>query len=90
MRVGGLILPQTLIIHRFDKIVIDLPTPESPDAKTAAAVRRLMGGKLGELSILMNYPLQSFNFREREKCRPLYDLIVNIAAEWAARLGRRR
>jgi manganese catalase len=29
----------------------------------------------------MNYTFQSFNFRGREKLRPFYDLISNIAAE---------
>jgi manganese catalase len=40
-----------------------------------------MGGKFGEMSTLMNYTFQSFNFRGREKYRPFYDLICNIAAE---------
>ncbi len=29
----------------------------------------------------MNYTIQSFNFRDRQKARPFYDLIANIAAE---------
>jgi Mn-containing catalase len=29
----------------------------------------------------MNYTFQSFNFRGREKLRPYYDLISNVAAE---------
>ncbi|GAC1394942.1 MAG: hypothetical protein NVSMB65_13510 [Chloroflexota bacterium] len=29
----------------------------------------------------MNYTFQSFNFRVRDKLRPYYDLIANIAAE---------
>ena len=41
----------------------------------------LLGGKFGEMSTLMNYTFQSFNFRGREKLRPYYDLISNIAAE---------
>jgi Mn-containing catalase len=40
-----------------------------------------MGGKFGEMSTLMNYTFQSFNFRGRQKLRPFYDLIANIAAE---------
>ena len=40
-----------------------------------------MGGKFGEMSTLMNYTFQSFNFRGKEKYRPFYDLICNIAAE---------
>jgi Mn-containing catalase len=33
------------------------------------------------MSTLMNYTYQSFNFRGRQKLRPFYDLIANIAAE---------
>jgi Mn-containing catalase len=40
-----------------------------------------MGGKFGEMSTLMNYTFQSFNFRGRSKFRPYFDLISNIAAE---------
>jgi Mn-containing catalase len=41
----------------------------------------LLGGKFGEMSTLMNYTFQSFNFRGRSQMRPFYDLIANIAAE---------
>ena len=40
-----------------------------------------MGGKFGEMSTLMTYTFQSFNFRNRQGARPFYDLIANIAAE---------
>ena len=40
-----------------------------------------MGGRFGEMSTLMNYTFQSFNFRSRQKARPFYDLVANIAAE---------
>jgi Mn-containing catalase len=40
-----------------------------------------MGGKFGEMSTLLNYTFQSFNFRGKAKYRPFYDLICNIAAE---------
>ena len=50
-------------------------------AKNAAAVQELMGGRFGEMSTLMNYTFQSFNFRGRDQARPYYDLIANIAAE---------
>ena len=33
------------------------------------------------MSTLMNYTFQSFNFRGRDKMKPFYDLIANIAAE---------
>jgi Mn-containing catalase len=40
-----------------------------------------LGGKFAEMSTLMNYTCQSFNFRYRQGARPFYDLIANIAAE---------
>ncbi len=40
-----------------------------------------MGGKFGEMSTLMNYTFQSFNYRFKQGTRPFYDLIANIAAE---------
>jgi Mn-containing catalase len=69
------------MILRIDKIPIDLPTPNNPSANAASAVQELMGGRFGEMSTLMNYTFQSFNFRGRNKLRPYYDLIANIAAE---------
>lgn len=69
------------MILRLDRIAIDLPKPKHPSANSAAAVQELMGGRFGELSTLMNYTFQSFNFRGRNKLRPFYDLISNIAAE---------
>lgn len=69
------------MIQRFDQLAVDLPEPNGPNPAAAAAVQELMGGKFGELSTLMNYTFQSFNFRGREKYRPFYDLICNIAAE---------
>jgi Mn-containing catalase len=69
------------MIVRYDKLAIELPQPKHPDPNAAAAVQELMGGKFGEMSTLMNYTFQSFNFRGREQARPYYDLIANIAAE---------
>ena len=69
------------MISRFDKIAVDLPRPKNPSPNDAAAVQELLGGKFGEMSTLMNYTYQSFNFRERKKLRPFYDLIASIAAE---------
>jgi Mn-containing catalase len=69
------------MILRIDQIPIDLPRPKNPSPNDAAAVQELMGGKFGEMSTLMNYTFQSFNFRGRDKLRPYYDLIANIAAE---------
>lgn len=69
------------MILRLDKLAIALPMPKHPSPNSAAAVQELLGGKFGEMSTLMNYTFQSFNFRGRSKMRPFYDLIANIAAE---------
>jgi Mn-containing catalase len=69
------------VILRVDRLAIDLPQPKHPNPNGAAAVQELLGGRFGEMSTLMNYTFQSFNFRGREQARPFYDLIANIAAE---------
>jgi Mn-containing catalase len=69
------------MILRLDQWGTELPPPSEPDPAGAATVQELMGGRFGEMSTLMNYTFQSFNFREKTKLRPFYDLIANIAAE---------
>jgi Mn-containing catalase len=69
------------MILRIDKLAIELPMPANPSPNSASAVQELLGGKFGEMSTLMNYTFQSFNFRGRDKMKPFYDLIANIAAE---------
>ena len=69
------------MILRLDLWGTELPPPSEPDPAGAATVQELMGGRFGEMSTLMNYTFQSFNFREKAKLRPFYDLIANIAAE---------
>jgi len=69
------------MILRIDKLPIELPKPKHPSPNNAAAIQELLGGKFGEMSTLMNYTMQSFNFRGRNQMRPYYDLIANIAAE---------
>lgn len=69
------------MILRLDRMAIDLPKPKAPSANAAATIQELLGGRFGEMSTLMNYTFQSFNFRGRDKLRPFYDLIANIAAE---------
>jgi Mn-containing catalase len=69
------------MILKIDKLPVKLPVPDAPNANAAAYVQELLGGKFGEMSTLMNYTFQSFNFRGKEKLRPFYDLISNIAAE---------
>jgi Mn-containing catalase len=69
------------MILRIDRLLTEMPPPSDPDPNGASAVQELMGGKYGEMSTLMNYTFQSFNFRGRQSARPFYDLVANIAAE---------
>jgi len=66
---------------RIDKLQIELPQSPEPDPQAAANVQELLGGRFGEMSTLMNYMYQSFNFRNRDSLRPYYELIANIATE---------
>ena len=66
---------------RIDKLQLELPMAENPDIEAAKAVQELMGGQFGEMSTLMNYTYQSFNMRGKDKIKPFYDLVANIAAE---------
>lgn len=69
------------MIKRIDKLLIDLPRPKHGDPKAARVVQELLGGKYGEMSTLNNYMFQSFNFRNKNKLRPFYDLVASITAE---------
>src|SRR3954447_18164950 len=69
------------MISRIDRLAVELPPPSEPDVEGAGVVQELMGGRFGEMSTLMNYTFQSFNFRGRQKARPFFDLIASIAAE---------
>lgn len=66
---------------RIDKLQVELPEPKEQNPNAAAAVQELMGGRFGEMSTLMNYMFQSFNFRNKKALKPYCDLISNIAAE---------
>ncbi len=66
---------------RIDRLQVEMPMPEEPAPEAANAVQELLGGRFGEMSTLMNYTYQSFNFRGRTKVKPFYDLIANIATE---------
>jgi len=66
---------------RIDKLQVEMPAPTEPDPNAAAAVQELLGGRFGEMSTLMNYMYQSFNFRGRDNLRQYYALISNIATE---------
>ncbi len=44
-------------------------------------MQELLGGRFGEMSTLISYMDQSFDFRGRDQLKPFSDLIANIAAE---------
>src|SRR6476619_2639989 len=69
------------MILRLDRWMTALPKAQDPSPNAAAAVQELLGGRFGEMSTLMNYTYQSFNFRGRSQGKPYYDLIANIATE---------
>ena len=57
------------MITRYDRIATSLPEPKGPNPNAASLVQELLGGKFGEMSTLMNYTFQSFNFRGRNDDR---------------------
>lgn len=69
------------MFQRFNQLQIELPPSPYADANAAAAVQELLGGKYGEMSTLNNYLYQSFNFREKKRLKPFYDLVASITAE---------
>lgn len=69
------------MFKRENRMLIELPVPEHGDPNAAAAVQELLGGKFGEMSTLNNYMFQSFNFRQKDKLKPFYDLVASITAE---------
>ncbi|MFE8700683.1 manganese catalase family protein [Cytobacillus sp. FJAT-54145] len=69
------------MFKRENKMLIELPIPEHGCPNAAAAVQELLGGKFGEMSTLNNYMYQSFNFRQKDKLKPFYDLVASITAE---------
>src|SRR5687767_8159534 len=69
------------MILRIDRLQTELPRAKAPSPDAASAVQELLGGKFGEMSTLMNYTYQSFNFRGRSEYRAFYDLVANITAE---------
>jgi Mn-containing catalase len=40
-----------------------------------------LGGEFGEMSTLNNYMFQAFNFRQKQKLKPFYELVASITAE---------
>ena len=69
------------MIMRINKLQIDLPMADKADPNAAAAVQELLGGRFGEMSTLMNYMYQSFNFRQKEQLKPYYSLVASITTE---------
>lgn len=71
----------TALFKRIDKLLIELPRPKKADPQAAKVVQELLGGRYGEMSTLNNYLFQSFNFRNKKKLKPFYDLVASITAE---------
>ncbi|WAA10913.1 manganese catalase family protein [Fervidibacillus albus] len=69
------------MIERMNEVAINLPRPKEPDPNAASAVQELLGGRYGEMSTFNNYLFQSFNFKNKKKLKPFYDLIASITAE---------
>ena len=69
------------MFQRLNRLQIELPPSPYADANAAAAVQELLGGKFGEMSTLNNYLFQSFNFRDKKRLKPFYDLVASITAE---------
>ena len=69
------------MILKMDRLPIELPTPKNPSPNDAAAIQELLGGKFGDVSTLVNYTFQSFNFRGKKRLKPFYDLTASIAGE---------
>jgi Mn-containing catalase len=63
------------MILRIDRLLIELPAPSHPSPNSASAVQELLGGKFGDMSTLMFYTFNSFNFRGRDKLKQFYDLV---------------
>jgi len=68
------------MILKMNPLPIERLTPNNPSPNDAA-LQELLSGKFGEMSTLMNYTFQSFNFRGRKQLRPFYDLVGRIAGE---------
>lgn len=72
---------EEIMFLRIDRLPVELPASPKIDPIAARNVQELLGGRFGEMSTLMNYTYQSFNMRGRDKIKPYYSLISNIAAE---------
>jgi len=68
---------------RIDRLQISIPAPKDPDPNAAAALQELLGGKFGEMTTLMTYTYQSFNYRlhRNPAVKPFRALVSNIATE---------
>ena len=69
------------MVLRLDGLSLELPKPKNPSANDTAAVQELLGSRFREVSTLMNYAFQSFNFWGHDRLRPFYVLVSAITAE---------
>lgn len=68
---------------RIDRLQISIPKPKESDCNAAAALQELLGGRFGEMTTLMTYTYQSFNYRlhKNPAVKPFRALVSNIATE---------
>lgn len=62
----------------IEKLQNEIPQ-SNPDPKAANALQEVLGGKFGEMRVMMQYMFQTFNFRGTAK--PYQDLLRSIASE---------
>ncbi len=63
----------------IEKLQNEIVTPDKPDPVAASALQEILGGKFGEMRVMLQYMFQTFNFRGEAK--QFRDLIRSIAAE---------
>lgn len=62
----------------IERLQNEIPKSD-PDPKAASALQEILGGKFGEMRVMMQYMFQTFNFRGTAK--PFQDLLRSIASE---------
>ena len=62
----------------IERLQNEIPSSQ-PDPKAANALQEVLGGKFGEMRVMLQYMFQTFNFRGTAK--PFQDLLRSIATE---------
>ncbi len=63
----------------IEKLQNEIVTPDRPDPIAASALQEILGGKFGEMRVMLQYMFQTFNFRGEAK--PFQDLLRSVATE---------